>query len=176
MRAFVESFKPRSKTKVRELYARLRCYFHGRDSDVPVVMTLVLAYMRMVAVKSKKAGGEGIVHTRTHVKFDDSDAGTSDEEYEEIPAKEEEERQGNLKEAAKEGNQAFDSSLDDMAYLKAKVRKGKEGRGGAERWSGGREDVRRDGKEDCAWRARICCDGFASLRCVTSDEGQLEGF
>ena len=42
---------------------------------------VALKEMTQVPVKSRKAGGEGVVHTRTHVKFG-SDGESSDEEYE----------------------------------------------------------------------------------------------
>ena len=188
MKVFVESFKPRSKTKVSQpeserercsgltrscrsgrmttLSSLLRksnrskqhvgCDFAGvresrlvdadhdergeeeetkrggrrrrrkcRAGEMYLKMLLECEECQQVAVKSKKAGGEGIMHTRTHVKFDDSEAGTSDEEYEDVPKKQEdgekEDGEGEAKGAGEDANQAFNPALDDMAYLKAKV-------------------------------------------------------
>jgi multiple RNA-binding domain-containing protein 1 len=69
MRAFVDAMKPRSKSKVWANEG------DGLDSAVTV---------KQEAVKSKKAGGDDVLLTRTHMKFD-SDT-SSDEEYDDAPA------------------------------------------------------------------------------------------
>ena len=106
MRAFVETFARRSKKQV----------WQNDDAE------LERATVQQVAVPSRKAGGEGVVHTRTHIKFegeDSGDEGASDEEYQDIPDLAQ--GRGGEGGAVADDGAAFDEALDDMAYLKKKV-------------------------------------------------------
>jgi multiple RNA-binding domain-containing protein 1 len=115
MKAFIDAFKPRTKTKVWE------------NDDAALNDTNAAAAfkeMTQVPVKSRKAGGEGIVHTRTHVKFDDD--GSSDEEYQDLTAGKKSGSTGDDEDMDVDGGvqgagKAFDDQLDDMGYLKTKA-------------------------------------------------------
>ncbi len=105
MRAFVEAMKPRSKGKIWE-------NDDGLQAAQPAVVKQVL-------VKSKKTGGDGVLLTRTHVKFDGSDE-ESDGEYEDAPAAADDDGVAEAAPAAADASVAFDSNMDDLAYLRAK--------------------------------------------------------
>lgn len=93
------------------------------DSALNEVNEVALKELTQVPVKSRKAGGEGIVHTRTHVKFG-SDGESSDEEYEDaaLGGTDVMDVDGDLQGAGK----AFDNQLDDMSYLKSRASEWKE--------------------------------------------------
>lgn len=71
MQAFVNAMKPRSKSRVWE----------NEGDGLQEANTVV----KQEAVRSKKTGGEDVLLTRTHVKFDNSDT-SSDEDYDDAPA------------------------------------------------------------------------------------------
>ncbi len=69
IKAFVDAMKPRSKGKVWE-----------NEGDG---LNMAAVSVKQEAVMSKKTGGDGMLLTRTHMKFE-SDT-SSDEEYDEAP-------------------------------------------------------------------------------------------
>ena len=105
MAAFVEAMKPRRKGKIWE-----------NDDDL---LTSQPAVVKQEVVKSKKAGGDGVLLTRTHLKFDASE---SDAEYDDAPAAAPAamDEDAPASPAADRSAVAFDASVDDLAYLRAK--------------------------------------------------------
>ncbi len=88
------------------------------DAALNEANQVALKEMTQVPVKSRKAGGEGVVHTRTHVKFG-SDGESSDEEYDEVAGDNEDAM--DVEGAAQGEGKAFDDKLDDLSYLKSKA-------------------------------------------------------
>lgn len=113
MKAFIEAFKPRQKTKVWE-------NDDAALNDANEASEIALKQLTQVPVKSRKAGGDGIVHTRTHVKFG-SDGESSDEEYEDVSGAGKGADAMDVDGGMHGDGKAFDSKLDDMAYLKTKT-------------------------------------------------------
>ena len=74
------------------------------------------------AVRSKKAGGEDIMLTRTHVKFEGSDE-SSDEEYDDLPARRGDDEDEAVDSEGEEESKsmAFSKEVDDLTYLKSKA-------------------------------------------------------
>ncbi|KAK9764444.1 Multiple RNA-binding domain-containing protein 1 [Basidiobolus ranarum] len=82
------------------------------ETEIPKVKTNV------TAVKSKKAGGEGILLTKTHVKFDDSE----DEMYEDMPVKStEDDDKMEISVVVPEQMPEIDSSVSDLDWLKSRM-------------------------------------------------------
>ena len=140
MKAFIDAFKPRTKTKVWE----------NDDAALnDANAAAAIKEMTQVPVKSRKTGGEGIVHTRTHVKFDD-DGGSSDEEYQDLTASKKSGSAGDDEDmdvedvdvvgGAQGAGKAFDDQLDDMGYLALLKTK-------ANRWEDS-EDEENEGEEE----------------------------
>ncbi len=108
MRAFVEAMKPRRQGKIWE-----------NDDDL---LTSQPAVVKQEQVKSKKSGGDGVLLTRTHLKFENEE---SDEEYEDAPAAAgpgADDATAAAPVAADTSSAAFDASVDDLQYLKGKMK------------------------------------------------------
>lgn len=69
-------------------------------------------------VESKKRGGEGILETKTHVKFVDSEEDESDQEYDDLPEKKDEMNEENQIPSSL----AHNSNISDLEYFKSKVK------------------------------------------------------
>ncbi|EKX44674.1 hypothetical protein GUITHDRAFT_109452 [Guillardia theta CCMP2712] len=119
MKAFVESFKPRSKTKIWE----------NDDPLLAAAEVKQVGTTRWIGGVEDRKEGEGEENKQSKGDVFEyvagGEAGTSDEEYEDVPKKQEdgekEDGEGEAKGAGKDANQAFNPALDDMAYLKAKM-------------------------------------------------------
>jgi multiple RNA-binding domain-containing protein 1 len=107
LKAYVEAMKPRSKGKVWE----------NEGDGLEAIKDV-----QQQAVRSKKAGGEDIMLTRTHVKFEGSDE-SSDEEYDDLPARkgDDEVEAGGSEGEGESKSMAFSKDVDDLAYLKSKA-------------------------------------------------------
>ncbi|ORX98262.1 RNA-binding domain-containing protein [Basidiobolus meristosporus CBS 931.73] len=108
LKEFLEVMQPKTKTRT------------WANDDVKPETELPKVKTNVTAVKSKKAGGEGILLTKTHVKFEDSE----DELYEDMPSKptkdeDDEEMDTNTEEP--EGKLANDTSVSDLDWLKSRM-------------------------------------------------------
>ncbi|KAJ3102243.1 hypothetical protein HDU97_000679 [Phlyctochytrium planicorne] len=130
LKEFLEVMKPRGGNKGRT--------WMNDDGELKIEKQGKGMKAEVLAVKNRKPGGEGMLVTRTHVRFGGAE---DDDEYQDLDAKDEKDGEGEVVEEKEVDKKVHDTTVSDLDYFRSRMKNLDDGEDKNEDGDGMEEEV-----------------------------------